>query len=203
MSDPAPLSFGARFFYAWACFFKVLFDGTFAARAKALEAPAPAFVKEDPAEPPETRVERSAARARTISAAPRSDASGDATRDGALQLLALLQRDGRLVDFLQQDIVSFSDADVGAAARVVHEGCKKALSGHVTVEALRSEEEGTKIVLEAGFDAKVVKLTGNVHGEAPFKGTLRHKGWRATTITLPELVAGHDARVLAPAEIEL
>lgn len=49
MSDPAPLSFGARFFYAWACFFKVLFDGTFAARAKALEAPAPAFVKEDPA----------------------------------------------------------------------------------------------------------------------------------------------------------
>src|SRR5262245_41560783 len=69
----------------------------------------------------------------------------------ALQLLALLQREGRLVDFLKQDISGFGDADIGAAARAVHEGCKKALSSHVEIEPLQSDDEGKRITLEAGF----------------------------------------------------
>ena len=99
--------------------------------------------------------------------------------------------------------MTFSDEEVGAAARVVHEGCRKALRGHVGVEPIRSEEEGVKLTLESGFDAKSVKLVGDVQGAAPFKGTLRHRGWRATKVSLPEATPGHDATILAPAEVEL
>jgi hypothetical protein len=120
-----------------------------------------------------------------------------------LQLLSLLQREGRFVDFLQQDITSFPDADIGAAARVVHEGCRRALRAHAKIEPVRSENEGTLVRLDAGFDADEVKLVGDVHGPAPYAGVLRHRGWRAKTMELPQIVGGHDARVLAPAEVEL
>jgi Domain of unknown function (DUF2760) len=178
------LSFISRVWFAWVCYFRVLFDGAFAARAwgvraaKALPAPAPA-----PAP------------------APSRATAADAT--SALQLLSLLQREGRLVDFLQQDVATFSDADVAAAARVVHEGCRKALSSHVTVEPVRKEEEGARVTLAAGFDADQVKLVGDVRGEPPYTGVLRHRGWRAAKIDLPRLVGEHDTHVLAPAEVEL
>jgi hypothetical protein len=121
----------------------------------------------------------------------------------ALQLLSLLQREGRLVDFLTEDIAGAADADIGAAARVVHDGCMKALKEHVELEPIRTEEEGTKVTLQEGFDAKSVKLTGNVQGKAPYTGSLRHKGWRAKKISLPTAVSGHDAAILAQAELEL
>jgi hypothetical protein len=123
--------------------------------------------------------------------------------DAALQLLALFQREGRLVDFLEQDVVAFPDADIGAAARVVHEGCRKALRGHVRIAPVRAEEEGARVTLQAGFPPAEVKLSGNVGGGAPFKGVLRHRGWRVEEVTLPTPVAGHDARILAPAEVEV
>jgi hypothetical protein len=123
--------------------------------------------------------------------------------DTALQLLGLFQREGRLVDFLEQDIATFTDADVGAAARVVHEGCRKALRAHATVDPLRPEAEGARVTLDAGFDPDEVKLVGDVKGQAPFAGVLRHRGWRATRFDLPRFVGEHDARVLAPAEVEL
>ena len=194
---PAPeqdLSFVTRLWFAWICFFRVLLDGAFAARAyharfpQALP-PAP----EEPAKPVPAALPRPAP-------APAHEAPDAAP---ALQLLALFQREGRLVDFLQQDIASFSDGEVGGVARVVHEGCRKALREHAEIAPVREEEEGAPLTLQAGFDPSEVKLSGNVQGSAPYRGVLRHRGWRAGEITLPVPVKGHDARVLAPAEVEL
>ena len=126
-----------------------------------------------------------------------------ATPDAALQLLALLQRDARLIDFAQEDLAGYSDADIGGAARVVHEGCRKVLQEHFTLEPVRQEAEGSRITLEAGFDARAIRLTGNVTGQAPFHGSLSHRGWRATEVKLPQLADSHDTRVLAQAEVEL
>lgn len=121
----------------------------------------------------------------------------------ALQLLGLLQREARFVDFVQEDTASYSDADIGAAARVVHAGCRKVLREHFTLAPVRSEAEGSRVTLAAGFDATAVRLTGNVVGQAPFTGTLGHRGWRVTEARLPQLTDDKAAAVLAQAEVEL
>ena len=123
--------------------------------------------------------------------------------DSALQLLALLQREGRLIDFLEENVGAYSDAEIGGAARVVHEGCHKVLHEYLRLEPARTEAEGARLTLAAGFDPSAVRLTGNVVGQPPFTGTLMHRGWRVARITLPKLAEGHDVRVLAPAEVEL
>jgi hypothetical protein len=122
---------------------------------------------------------------------------------GALLLLTLLQRDGRLIDFLHEDVAGFPDADVGAAARVVHAGCKKAIGQYFTFAPVRSESEGAAITVEKGFDPSQIRLAGNVSGEPPFKGKLAHQGWKATDVRLPERPPSIDARVVAPAEVEI
>jgi hypothetical protein len=127
----------------------------------------------------------------------------EATPDAALQLLGLLQSQARFIDFIKEDIAAFSDADIGVAARVVHEGCNKAINEHFTLAPVRNEQEGGKISLPKGFDAASVRLTGNIVGEAPFTGTLVHKGWQVTSIRLPKLTQGHNASIVAPAEVEL
>ena len=127
----------------------------------------------------------------------------EATPDAALQLLSLLQKEARFIDFIKEDVTSYSDADIGIAARVVHEGCNKAINEHFTLAAIRNEQEGSKISLPQGFDAGAVRLTGNITGAAPFTGTLIHKGWQVTNIRLPKLTQGHDAAILAAAEVEL
>lgn len=127
----------------------------------------------------------------------------EATPDAALQLLGLLQKEARFIDFIKEDLASFSDADIGIAARVVHEGCNKAINEHFTLAAVRNEQEGSKITLPEGFDAAEVRLTGNIVGTAPFTGTLVHKGWQVTGIRLPKLTSGHNAAIVAPAEVEL
>lgn len=120
----------------------------------------------------------------------------------SLQVIALLQRDGRLLDFLEESLEGFSDAEIGAAARTVHAGCKKALDNYLQLEPVFREAEGASVTIAAGFDPSAVRLTGNVVGQPPFKGALRHHGWRATRATFPPL-PDHDPRVLAPAEVEL
>jgi len=127
----------------------------------------------------------------------------EATPDAALQLLSLLQKEARFIDFIKEDVTSYSDADIGVAARVVHEGCNKALNGHFSLAAIRNEQEGSKVTLPQGFDAGTVRLTGNITGAAPFTGTLIHKGWQVTKINLPKLTQGHDATIIAAAEVEL
>jgi hypothetical protein len=127
----------------------------------------------------------------------------ESTPDAALQLLTLLQQEARLIDFTQEDLTGYSDADIGAAARVVHEGSKKALNSYFTFAAIRSEDEESRVTLPKGFNPAEVRLTGNVVGEAPFTGTLIHKGWKVTEVKLPKLAEGHDTSLVAPAEVEL
>ena len=136
-------------------------------------------------------------------AAPPAPQLREAPHEAALQLLGLLQRDARFIDFIEEDVKAYSDADIGAAARVVHEGCRKVLREHFSIQPLRSENEGSRVTLPEGFDAAAVRVTGNVVGKAPFTGTLSHRGWRATDTRLPKLAAGHDAAILAQAEVEL
>lgn len=121
----------------------------------------------------------------------------------AMVLLSILQREGRLLDFLQEDVTEYPDADIGAAARVVHEGCRRGLKDYLVLEPVRNEGEGDVVVLERGFDAARTRVTGNVVGEPPFRGHLAHHGWQVSEIRLPEIVEGHDPRVVAPAEVEL
>lgn len=127
----------------------------------------------------------------------------EATPDAALQLLGLLQKEARFIDFIKENISAYGDADIGIAARVVHEGCNKVINEHFTLAPVRSEQEGSKITLADGFDAAAVRLTGNIVGTAPFKGTLVHKGWKVTNIRLPKLTQSHDASIIAAAEVEL
>ncbi|MDX1605531.1 MAG: DUF2760 domain-containing protein [Candidatus Competibacterales bacterium] len=168
-----PPSFLARLALAW----RSLTDSAFAARAATLDSA--------PAEPP-----------------PRPELQ-QAAPDSALQLLGLLQQEGRLVDFLREDVSSYSDADIGGAARVVHGGCRKVLERYLELEPISEREEGERLTLERGFDASAWRLTGRVVGEPPFTGTLTHRGWRARNISLPKVTPGHDVSVLAPAEVEL
>jgi len=136
-------------------------------------------------------------------AAPPAPQLREAPHEAALQLLGLLQRDARFIDFIEEDVKAYSDADIGGAARVVHEGCRKVLREHFSIQPLRSETEGSRVTLPEGFDAAAVRVTGNVVGKAPFTGTLSHRGWRVADTRLPKLAAGHDAAIVAQAEVEL
>ena len=122
--------------------------------------------------------------------------------DGALRLLGLLQEQGRLVDFLEEDLTPYPDDQIGGAVRAIHEGCRKALHAQFALEPVLSGAEGEDVTVDAGFDAAEVRLTGNVAGAPPFRGVLRHGGWRVTAATLPER-QGIDPRVIAPAEVEI
>ena len=198
MPEPEPpLPLVTRLWFAWYCLVRVLFDGAFAARAFQAREPVAAL----PPPPPEPALP---APPKPEPAPPPAPPAPPApTVEPALSLLALLQREGRLVDFLEQDIASFSDAEIGAATRVVHEGCRKALRSHAKISPVRAEEEGATVTLPAGYSPAEVKLSGNVQGSAPYKGILRHRGWRAADLVLPTPVKGHDPHVIAPAEVEL
>jgi hypothetical protein len=186
MNDPG---FFTRFMLAFALFFRVLFDAAFAGRALSLRAssdhdhdPQPEPVPVPPAAPPQLH---------------------EAPAEAALQLLGLLQREGRLMDFLQEDMAGYTDAQVGAAARVVHDQCKRALDAHLHLERIRNEEEGSRIQVQKGFSPSEIRLLGNISGEPPWSGALTHAGWRVARIELPKLSDGHDVHVIAPAEVEL
>lgn len=123
--------------------------------------------------------------------------------DSALLLLNLLQKEGRFVDFLQEDVANYSDQEVGTAARVVHQGCRRVLQEHLRIAPVRQEAEGARITLERGFDPAEVHPIGQVVGEPPFTGSLVHRGWRAVEIHLPQVASSRDLRILASAEVEL
>jgi hypothetical protein len=121
----------------------------------------------------------------------------------ALRLLGLLQQEGRFLDFIAEDIDDYSDAQVGAAVRAIHAGCRKALRERIELQRIRAEDDGSEVVIDADFDRSAVRLTGNVTGAPPFRGTLQHGGWRAVRVTLPETPSGTDPGIIAPAEVEL
>jgi hypothetical protein len=109
---------------------------------------------------------------------------------------------GRLVDFLTEEIASYSDEQIGAATRGIHGACAKALRACVTLEPVLSGREDDAITVPAGFDPATIRLTGNVHGDPPFTGTLRHAGWRAAGVSIPAR-SGLDPKIIAPAEVEI
>ncbi len=191
-SSHATPSFFRRLPLAFGAFFSILGNPVFAGQVLALRHPV--------ASPDETPMPTPTA---TPVPTPAPVVLKEAPPDAALQLLALLQRDARLIDFTQEDLSGYSDADIGGAARVVHEGCSKVLREHFSLAPVRTEAEGSRLTLPQGFDARSIRLTGNVVGQAPFSGQLSHRGWRATEVRLPKLAEGHDAAELAQAEVEL
>ena len=173
------ISHGKRWKYAFRVFFSLIFHGRIADDIldafRPVREPAPA-----PATP----------------AVP-----GD-RGDRAVQLLAILQRDGRLVDFLMEDLAGYADAQVGAAVRDVHTSCRASLARYVTLEPVLHDSEGAVVTLGGAADPARVKVIGHVTGAAPLRGVLRHRGWEATRLELPPLPAGIRT-VVAPAELEV
>jgi len=125
-------------------------------------------------------------------------------RNDAVTLLATLQREARFVDFIKEPLDKYGDAQIGAVARDVHRDCGRALDRLFALQPIVSDEEGAEIEVPAGFDAGRYQLTGNVAGQPPFRGRLRHHGWEATRQELPSW-SGSDAaaRTVAPVEVEL
>ena len=140
--------------------------------------------------------------AATVQPAPKP-AKQAGPSDGALQILSILQQESRLIDFLMEDISAYSDEQVGAAVRNVHEQSGKALARHLRLAPVIDGVEGTFTKIDAN-DAGSIRLVGNVpaSGKAP-GGVLRHKGWRAEKVDLPPLAPGQSAPLIAPAELEI
>lgn len=176
MAASAP-SLIRRVFIAFSSFRRVLKDPDFAAGVRAL-----------------AKESATAAPAMPLARAP---------DDAALLLLGLLQKEGRLIDFLQDDIQTCPDEQVGAAARIVHQGCRRVLADHLPIVPIRQESEGSRLTLIPGFDSSQIRPTGQVVGDPPFTGTLVHRGWKVAETRLPKVAPTRDLRILAPAEVEL
>jgi len=176
-----------RLFLAIRAFFLVLFKREVAQRvAGLLSSPEAAPV---PNEPP---------------AKPKPAPAPKPVRSEALTLLAALQREARLVDFVKEPLDAYSDAQVGAAARQVHRDCGQVLQRLFDLQPVRTEGEGAAIELPPGFDADRCRVTGNVTGQPPFQGRLVHHGWEARQCQLPAWSgSAAAAKVVAPAEIEV
>ena len=169
-------------------FFRVLSDASFAGRITPLLA-APA---------PEAAATGAPSPAAVKPAAPKT------SRSEALSLLALLQREARLVDFLQEPIAGYSDEQIGAAVRDVHRDSAAVVERVFGLKPVVSAEEGSKIDVPDDFDASRYRLTGNVKDQPPYRGQLAHHGWEATRTALPEWTGGADgAKVIAPAVVEI
>ncbi|MDQ7821849.1 MAG: DUF2760 domain-containing protein [Candidatus Eremiobacteraeota bacterium] len=119
------------------------------------------------------------------------------------RVLYLFQREARFVDFIKEDLEGIGDAQVGAVARTLHQGCRKILKEYLVIEPVRSEEEGSPLTVEKGFDPSAIRLVGNVSGEPPFKGTLAHHGWKLASSKVPAAPSGQDSSIIQPAEVEL
>lgn len=164
--------------------------------AEALQAPKE---KEKPAEAP--------AEVAAPAIAPSTETAAEAEKAAevaVVQLLGLLQAKGRFIDFLMDDVTAYSDQQVGAAARVVHQGCKAVIEEHLQVSPVENGPENRSVTLEPGFEKDDYRLVGKVSGEPPFTGTLRHKGWRTDAVTLPRSTRKQERLpVIAPAEVEI
>jgi len=123
--------------------------------------------------------------------------------EGALRLLAVLQEEGRLLDFFLENIDEYPDDQVGTAVRQIHRDCQKTLKERFAFEAIQGESEGSRVDVDAGYDSWAIRVTGNIVGEPPYNGVLQHHGWRAGKVQLPEVAEERDLYVVAPAEVEV
>ena len=120
-----------------------------------------------------------------------------------LRMLGVLQREGRLVDFLMEDIAGYSNDQVGFAVREMHKQCQEALKKALELDPVLPQAQDENVEVQAGFDPSAVRLTGNVTGTPPFKGVLKHSGWRVKQMRVAAPPEGVDEFVLMPAEVEM
>ena len=162
------------------------------------------FHKEASAAAPEGKPLKEDKAKKPAAEAPAEPQYVQASPQAAVQMLAVLQREGRLIDFLEEDLSQYEDAQIGAAVRNIHQGCKQALTEYVELNPIFKEEEGSQVSVPEGFDSKAIRLTGNIVGDPPFSGTLRHRGWRVAKVELPLPTTEQKKDwVLAPAEVEV
>lgn len=120
-----------------------------------------------------------------------------------LRMLALLQAEARLVDFLLEDIAGATDQQIGQAVREIHKKAQAALKQHAVIEPVLPGNEGDKATVQKGFDPSAVRVVGNVTGEPPFTGAIQHPGWRVKELKLAAPPEGADEFVLQPAEVQI
>lgn len=183
------MGFGKRLSYAVRCFLAILSRGEIPAEI------APELIKE--------QISFASSPMPAATTAARAEAPVEEPVDRAVQMLALLQRDGRLVDFITEDIAPYQDAQIGAAARDVHESCRKVIEHYFKLEPVIDSEEGQMVTVEPGFDPATIKLIGNITSRSPLRGQLRHKGWRVARVNMPPLPGGSGREIIAPAEVEI
>src|SRR6266403_1014320 len=152
---------------------------------------------------PAGQVPQSPAAQASVSRSKETERPASEAFDRAVQMLALLQRDGRLIDFLAENISAYPDAQLGAAVRTIHETCRQVLDHYLKMEPILNSEEDQPVTVQAGFDPAAIKLIGNVTREPPVRGVLRHKGWRVKEVNLPPLPQAAGRMVVALAEVEL
>ncbi len=192
-----------RVILAFSSFFRLLFGGKLHPRAADYLPKGARPALPEPASEPEQAPKPIEPPKPAAAAVRKSSDTATLRREGALALLGLFQREGRLIDFLQESIDDYDDADIGAAARDIHRGCRKLLQEHIGLEPVMPGEDEQSVNVPKGFDPGEIRLIGDVAGDPPFSGVLRHHGWRATNVDLPTLSDGVDRRVLAPAEVEV
>ena len=179
----------STFGLAFRAFFRVFKDRDFAGRLQALFAGEPAPDGEAASRLGDPRL----AEPRIVD-----------QRDAAVSLLAALQREARFLDFVMEPLDGYEDAQVGAAARDVHRDLGAVVGRIFAPEPLADEAEGSRVKVPAGFDPARYRLTGDVAGEPPFEGTLRHHGWRAAKCEMPAWTGSvESAMVVAPSEVEI
>ncbi|MBF0204424.1 MAG: DUF2760 domain-containing protein [Desulfamplus sp.] len=120
-----------------------------------------------------------------------------------LHFLSVLQREGRILDFFSEDLSLYDDEQIGTAVRSIQEDCKKTVEKYLAPIPVLSKEEGETVDILPGFDPDAIKLTGNVSGVPPFKGILRHRGWKASKKEIPRLSDILDSSIITPAEVEI
>lgn len=129
--------------------------------------------------------------------------TGATTDHSHLRLLALLQQSGRMIDFFKEDISTFTDAQVGAAVRKIHQDCSQSLEELVTIRPVMEENEGSTIKVPVGYDPTQIKIVGQVRGDPPLSGVIRHRGWKAHKRSLPKKVGEQSSDIICPAEVEV
>jgi len=184
--------FWERVAFAFRCFFSILFHGEI-----------PNDIAHNRVQPAGPVPQVPAAAVPSVSRLKQVEQPASEAFDRAVQMLALLQRDGRLIDFLAENISAYPDAQLGAAVRTIHETCRQVLDHYVKLEPILNSEEDQPVTVQVGFDPAAIKLLGNMSGEPPVRGVLRHKGWRVKEVNLPPLPQGAGRLVVAPAEVEL
>ncbi len=130
------------------------------------------------------------------------DLQKESYHNGAIHILAEMQKEGRLIDFLKENLDDYNDEEIGGSVRSIHEGCKKAIDSHIQMEKVLDQEEESTCRINKDYDAKSIKLTGRVADNYPMKGSLVHPGWKVKEVKLTQKSKSAQ-NILAPAEVEI